>query len=125
MKRYINGGKKHGVVELTRGDDGLYRDAEGTIFALREDGGADHVDRLGIWPFVIPRWMTPKDVLEIAARHDFKYDCPAYQAFHSRAEADRDLRREMRRSSWSILAEPFYIACDIVGRLVWENKKTR
>jgi hypothetical protein len=112
------------VTELTQGTDRLWRSKEGTIFAFRERlGSVDDVDRCGIGIFS----LSKRDPLTDACRpHDYMYSSTAYQAFHTRAEADAELWRLAELvdgSSWKVWllgAIP-----PIFGGAFWENSKTR
>jgi hypothetical protein len=109
--------------------DGFWRDEWNCIYALRDDTFTlDKTNRAGIWPFVIPLLPLDHPVNEAAGPHDFKYSCPVYQAFHTRLEADKDLRRDeklMNKGSWwRVVSEPFFKLARWFGRGAWENKKT-
>ena len=113
------------IVHIGRGNDGFYRDATGTIYALRDDEDvADVIDRCGIGWASLP----VRNPLNPGCRvHDYAYTSSAYQAFHTRKEADEYLRRLIAEtpSKWSVLAWPFYWLSRIFGGKYWENKKTR
>ncbi len=116
------------TIEVRRAIDGLWYDEWGCVYALRDNTfTVDTVDRAGIWPFVVP---LPLDhPVNVAARpHDFKYSCPAYQAFHTRKEADDDLKRDLKilneGSIWKIVARPFRFLARVFGRRAWENDAT-
>jgi hypothetical protein len=116
------------TIEVRRLPDGLWYDQWGCVYALRDDTFTmDKTDRAGIWPFVLPIPLE-HPVNEAARPHDFKYSCPAYQAFHTRLEADRDLRRDQKLmnkgSLWRIVAEPFFLLSRWFGKSAWENDKT-
>lgn len=116
------------AVHLARGNDGFYRDALGTIFALRDDSDTmDLVDRCGIAPFAIPTWF--ERITRACKPHDYKYSSFAYQAFYTRAEADAELERDVRTMAagdwWRILGAPFRWIATRFGGEAWENKDTR
>lgn len=110
------------VVQLSLGDDGLYRDDGGTVFALRDDSTADPVDRCGVYPAVLP-FKIPID--KDCAVHDFMYSSKAYQLFHTREEADAELRDLIASdpSLWRFVAWPFWFLARVFGGKYWENKK--
>lgn len=120
--------KAFGVIELNLFPDGLWRDGGGTIFAIRrEGGGIDPVDQCGIAPFAIPVAITPDDVLAACRVHDYMYETPAYQLFHTRSEADDYLERAIARSKhpiWKLVASPFRWLARQFGRPAWENDAT-
>lgn len=120
------------TVRLVKGADGLWRADNGTIFALTDNSASvDSVDRCGISIFSLPADLSITDACKA---HDYAYSSPAYQLFHTRAEADEMLRRNIEllgEGKWySILATPFYYLARIFGGFggklkLWENKKTR
>src|SRR5689334_18422521 len=120
-RKVING------VELTKGEDGLWRDREGTIFGLAEDDAdADPIVRCGVGVASLPvsdEW-TPG-----CAPHDFAYSSPAYQRFHDRSEADEMLEDHLKfvsTSRWRrALAPAAALAARIAGWPFWEWARTR
>lgn len=113
---------------LVRGEDGLWRDEEGTIIALPEKtSSVDDKVRCGVGVASLPEdhWAT-----DACRPHDYKTSSPAYQAFHNRSEAEDDFDRDL-----GILAERSWgrrivaVALSTISRLsswdFWENKKTR
>ena len=113
-------------IELTRGYDNLWRDPEGCVYAFAElSEDDDPVDRCGVGVLS----LSPKAPITYACKiHDYQYSSPAYQAFYSRGEADRQLRRNIKilgkGTMWGLLAQPFKTIVDIVGSRYWDNKKT-
>lgn len=110
------------VVQIFKMPDGYWRDVWGTIFALRDDASSvDSVDRCGVGAFSLP-----SDVPVDCAPHDYAYSSPAYQAFHTRKEADEYLRSLVRQAPgvWSLLSAPFYFISRIFGGKFWENEAT-
>lgn len=124
-KKYIVT-KTFGVIELSYGSDALWRDDKGTVFALRRDSGSfDESDRCGIYPVVMPF----KTALDLGCKiHDYMYESPAFQLFHTRLDADiyfKTLETEATEHSfWKILVHPFYKAARWFGVAAWENKLT-
>lgn len=111
---------------ITRCEDGMWRDSEGTIYGFPDDSSSyDKVIRCGVWPFALPA----DDPMSIpAAPHDAKYANPTYQKFHTRSEADADLERDIAntQTGWRRhLAKPFYRIVRIFGGLFWDNEETR
>lgn len=114
------------TIELTYCADGLWYDEDGTAYALRkEEGSLDDIDRPGIYPFVMPI-KSPLD--NGCAVHDYLYECPAYQLFHTRKEADEVMlslvKQSTRGSVWSVLTYPFYYITRLLGWFAWENNDT-
>lgn len=127
-KKYIVT-KTFGVIELTLFTDGLWRSADGTIFALRRDSGAiDPVDQCGISPFAIPTWLTPDGVLTACRVHDYMYESPAFQMFHKRSEADEYLKKLVEQNPkngfWRGIGKPFRWLSRKFGKGAWENPGT-
>lgn len=114
------------VIHLSLGNDGFYRDQHGTIFALRDDSDTvDLVDRCGVGVFSLPGNHPLNDACR---SHDYMYSSPAYQAFHSRAEADAELGRLVgliELGSYRPWAPIFEFFSRLFGGKLWENKKTR
>lgn len=115
------------VIELSKGPDGLWRDIDGSVYAYAEQGSStDKEIRCGVGIFSLSKEhpLTPA-----CAIHDYQFSCPAYQAFHTFDEANRQLRRNIKyigKGKWyGVLAQPFKTIVDIFGSQFWDNKKTR
>lgn len=120
---------KNQVIELTKGSDGLWRDADGGVYAYADAGSSvDDKSRCGVGIFSLPEssYLTPA-----CAIHDYQYSSPAYQAFHTRQEADRALRRNIKTIVGSpynpvyLLGQLFKSVVDTLGSQYWDNKNTR
>lgn len=112
------------VIELSLGADGLYRDQDGTVFALRDDSASfDLIDECGVAPFTI---KADEIVNDACKNHDWKYSSPAYQRYHTRNEADQGLRDAIAadKSLWRFVAWPFFFISRMLGSDLWEDKKT-
>ena len=122
---FIAGGK-FGVVELRLNENGFWADPSGVVYALRDSSQSlDDSDRCGIYPFVVP-------VASILDRgcsvHDYLYESPSYQFYHTRAEADAEMLRLHRaapRHPLRVLALPFYWVARLLGGVAWEGKGSR
>jgi hypothetical protein len=112
--------KRWGVLSLTRGSDGFWRDGLGTIFAYSEYSSVDDIARCGVGFFSLPTWHP---LTNYCARHDWVYQSAVFQAFHTRKEADKYLRDliSYEKSLWRYAAWPFYYLTRIFGRFVWEE----
>ncbi len=114
------------VIALSLGEDGLYRDSNGTIYALRDDSDTvDLVDRCGVGVFSLPEGHPLNDACAV---HDKMYSIPAYQAFHSRAEADAELARLVSiidGGKYRVFAPVFQFISWLAGSRLWENRRTR
>ena len=113
------------VITLTLGEDRLWRDQNGTIYGLLDSHSTlDEKIRCGIGPFSLPDGHP----LNRACRaHDAMYSIPVWQKYHTRAEADADLARQLKEkaSGYSkLLVKPFYLIARVLGRFFWENKST-
>lgn len=111
--------------DLIKTPDGLYRDLEGTIWALPEvTPGADPVVQLGIgkiWAFTPEHPWTPAAVF-----HDAAYSNPTYQKFHTRLEADTKLYHDLIAvGAPQHVALLFYGIVRMVGGQFWDNPETR
>lgn len=110
---------------IMKGEDGLWRDQTGCVYALPDAASSlDKEVRAGIGPFSMPEGSPVNDV---AKAHDTAYSTPAYQAFHTRKEADLKLYNDIAAMpTWhKHLALPFYAIVRSLGWLFWENPKTR
>jgi len=121
-KRYIV--FKGETITLTKHEDGLWRSDFGTIYAFREEtSGLNRKDLCGVFPFVIPIENPMSDGCRV---HDGLYSNPAYQAFHTRKEADEHMLRMHKLSTkgsvWGFLSKPFYYLVRVFGGLVWKGK---
>ena len=117
MKRhlYLPVGSDIELLEL--GDDGLYRDSLGTIWALREDGTLKDPDpRCGVGLFSLPESSELNDYCKV---HDAMYSIPAYKAYYTRKEADDALKQLLLNADYPIVGKLFYKLCRIFGRFVW------
>lgn len=118
--RYIVFEKKIHVINKYK--DGLWRDAEGTIFAFADGVSVDPNDVCGVGLFSLPKGHP---LNEVCARHDFAFSCPAYQTFYTRAEADQYLADLATKAGYKRTGILFKWISKIFGVGFWENKKTR
>lgn len=110
------------VEKLTKHSDGLWRDSLGTIWAYSEDSySSDPVSRCGIGFFSLPEACEANLACNA---HDFAYSSPTYQAYHTRKEADEDLKRSLIALNYPVIGPIFYSIARFLGGLFWENKKT-
>lgn len=114
-------------VEVTEGEDGLYRDALGTIYALADDSSSvDDTVRCGVGIASLP---ADSELTAACAPHDFKTSSPAYQRFHNRSEAEADLRRDLGlvATRWynRLLAPVLATISSATSWKFWEWAKTR
>ncbi|MBX9584730.1 MAG: hypothetical protein K2X87_30875 [Gemmataceae bacterium] len=122
MKRSIHG------IEITRGPDGLWRDDQGTVYALVDAAAsADPVVRAGVGPLSLPadHWST-----DGVRAHDFAFSSPTYQRSHARSEADRMLLDHLllvagERPGRRAAAYAFYGLSRAFSWLFWEDRATR
>lgn len=129
MKNAFPGAKRYipfrsEVIELTFGEDGLWRSSDGVIIAYPYEPYDKNDVKAGIGFISMPH---DDPITCLIAAHDYMYECPAYQMFHTRAEADADLKEKLKYAQgWrKILRYPFYIVSRIFGGFWWENNKTR
>ena len=111
------------VWKIARYNDGLWRDEYGCIYALAEDeNSVDQINRCGIGWFSLPKNHPANPSCAV---HDYKYSCLAYQLFHDRAEADYDLKEDLKRQGYTVLGILFWQISKVFGRKYWEVRKTR
>jgi hypothetical protein len=117
--KYIHAGNR--VIELCKDKDGLWRSPSGTVFALAENYTPSEA-QCGAGIFTLPKdsKYTP-----FCGVHDFMYSSPAYQAFHTRSEADEALRIMLSEARHTFIGRVFKFLSRIFGEDLWENKTTR
>lgn len=111
------------VITLTQLEDGLWVDPQGTVWAYQEStASVDDVDRCGIGIFSFDH----SNPLNIYCKiHDYAYSSPAYQAFHTRKEADKQLENMVRSAGYPITSKIFYWITRLLGGFFWERDETR
>lgn len=117
-------------VELTRGEDNQWRDAEGTIYALVDRTyETDTETRLGVGIISLPEHWG----ITLAARyHDYAYSSPTYEMQHERSEADSDLERNLYLIAKEdapdlaalLLSKSFHEAVRDFGSKFWDTTAT-
>lgn len=112
------------VISLTELKPGFWYDPFGTVYALRGDSTADPVKRCGVWPFSVPMNLYFAKLNGSCSPHDYAYDTPVYQAFHTRKEADNYLRDVLIANGYSLLGRLFRSLARMFGGQFWENDKT-
>lgn len=118
------------TVELIRNAQGFWEAPGGTIFAYGElSHTVDPVTRCGIGFFSL---SETNDITDACRPHDFAYNSPVYQAFHTREEADQKLEtditligQELRRPWYQWVGKLFRKVAEVFGGKYWENKETR
>ena len=117
--------KRWGVIKLEKSSvDGFWRDPSGTVYAYAtKEGSVDDVVRCGVGWFS----LSAEDSATAACGvHDYLYQCPVYQAFHNRSEAEDHLRSLLSQTDHrEFLAEPFGFLAHEFGGQFWEEDKTR
>lgn len=116
---------KGSIITITQDSDGLWYDDNNTIYAYSEP--KDSVDtevRAGIGWFSLPS----DSLLSAYSRgHDHAYSSPAYQAFHTRKEADEYLEACLKLCPGydaTVVPELFTFLSRMFGSFFWENKQT-
>lgn len=107
---------------ITKCTDGLWRDADGTIYGLTDDeNSVDIVIRCGVgWASL----LEDSKYTDACKAHDYAYTSPAYQLFHTREEADEMLRKHTSLLGSNLLGRVFHLVSRLLGKKYWENKKT-
>ena len=113
------------VVLLKSSVDGFWRDQFETIYAyIDKTESVDDVNRCGVGAFS----LDIDNPLNAACKpHDYAYQSPAYQAFHTRKEADfylRQLIEMMPGYKDSLTATLFEFLARQQGFRFWENEAT-
>lgn len=109
--------------------DGLWRSDDGTIWAYIDAASMnDPVSACGVG-LDLPNWTGwMRKLNEACGPHDFKYSSPAYQAFHTRSEADADLLRDTHEMAdgawWAPIGTAFAWIARKFGGKFWENRST-
>lgn len=108
--RYI-ATKRWGVFELTQGTDGLWRDSDGSIWALADYAHtSDTVNRCGIG---VASLDVNNPLTKDCKPHDYAYSCLAFQVFYTRLQADDYLATLVRfdrdAGLWRLMALPAWI----------------
>lgn len=110
------------VEKLTRNDKGFWVDSKGTVWALSDDSASvDPITRCGVGVFSLPK---DSPLNELCSEHDYLYSSPAYQAYHTRQQADSELERIFKESGRPLVGRLFYRLARWFGSSFWENKDT-
>lgn len=104
--------------------DGLWRSPDGCIFGYPNKDYDPEDAVCGVWLLHMPEGDLMN---ELAAPHDYEYECPVYQLYHTRKEADEELLKRFKTAAgWRrVLAYPFYALVRLFGGILWENAETR
>jgi len=114
-------------IGLSLGDDGLWRDRHGTVYALREAANSvDDKDVCGVGAIALPDTPTFHRLNSACTPHEFMYSSPGYQAFHTRWEADAHLFWSLFKTGYGAPFAPFaWGVSRVLGGRYWENERTR
>lgn len=85
----------------------------------------DHKPQCGIGLLTLPNWPFFRKMNEACAVHDHLYESPAYQAYHTREEADWLLERLLALSGHPLFGALAAKVSSLYGASLWENPKTR
>lgn len=115
-------------VKLLRYPDGLWRDADGTVYALEDPKySKDDKKRAGVGVFSLPE---DHPISQASGPHDYAFSSPAYQAFHNRVEADlmelKNVAALMGKRNWRTRLQLWAIKL-LLRRFsdgYWENEAT-
>lgn len=118
---------KHKVIPLHKGEDGFWKDIDGTIYAFSDDTySVDPVKRCGIGSISLPE-NSPLNAG--CDGHEYMYSSPVFQMFHTRKEADEWLKQSLdilSKNKWySFVPRLFSNLASWFGGKYWENKTTR
>ena len=117
-------------MELTRDEQGLWRDEFNCVWALPEKAfSVDDDNGAGVGIFKWRSWFPwAKKLNRAAAVHDWMYSCPAWQVFNTREESDSYLKYLIKvgadgDGSW-MLAHTFKQLSRKFGADFWEVEAT-
>lgn len=114
------------VITLTKNSNGFWQDDFGTIYAYADSStSVDNKPQCGVGMATLPDWPIFKVINDICGLHDYKYESPVYQAFHTRAEADVALQNDLASQGYPVLGEAFALIAERLGAPLWENLSTR
>jgi hypothetical protein len=109
-------------MEITLGEDGLWRNADGVVFAFADkENSMDEKTRCGVGVLSLPETDPATFACSL---HDFKYASKGYQHFNSREKADKDFLRDLENSKINLVKRKImYTIVRIFGRFFWEKNK--
>lgn len=112
-------------VKLTVDEDGLLRDPDGCIWAMRDRSNeVDPRSICGVFPVAVPDWPVFRELNDACGPHDFVTSSPEYQWFHTFEEATEVLSLIGKTKRWWWLERPFkWVAGSWLGRQFWEGKR--
>lgn len=119
------------IIELTYdGPPYFWRDEHACIWGFAETSSSvDNNSGCGVGILKWYSWLPWAKKLNRACKpHDFIYSCPAWQAFHTRYEADSYLKYLIKVGAEGdgshLLAQAFKQLSREFGDALWENKET-
>ena len=111
------------LIPIYRSIEGVWKDSWGTVYALRDKTASiDPVDRCGVGFFSLPE---DHPLTKICARHDYFYESPVFQAFHTRAEADEALWIYSKILGFPTAGRVMRFIARVFGGIFWDNRSTR
>lgn len=113
------------VIQVFKSSKDRWYDTKGTEYAYSDSKNSiDSKNRCGVGWFSLAEDDSRNDA---CAPHDFAYSSPAYQAFHTRAEADymlKELLEKIPEAKGTMTPEIFYGISRELGFHFWENPET-
>ena len=120
--RYI--ALRSGTTRLICGADNLWRDETGCIWALVDPkSSTDKVETCGAFGLNLPDTAYFRPLNDACRPHDYAYSAPAYQAFHSREEADAYLESLLRIQGYGFIGRVFRKISSWFGKGLWEGDR--
>lgn len=117
---------KERVMPLFMDTRGFWVSTSGGKFAFRDKSNSvDDKSQCGVGIFTLPDWGVFREINEAGAVHDYMYESPVYQAFHTRKEADEYLGKLLELKGHTVIGKVFSNVAKLLGWLFWENPKTR
>lgn len=115
-------------ITIIKGDDNLWRDAAGTVYALEDPAFSKDDDvRPGVGGLGLPADHWSVDGIRA---HDYAFSSPQFQRSYTRSQADRMLLDHMLSISGDSRAKrltsyAFYGACRLASWIWWDVPETR
>lgn len=105
---------------------GFWVSVHGAKFAFRDKSkSVDDKVRCGVGVLTLPDWSFFEEINEACGVHDYMYESPVYQAFHTRTEADDYLNELLRLKGHPLVGSVFSSVANLLGVPWWENEETK
>lgn len=106
--------------------NGIWYDQDGGMWDFADPSSSvDQKARCGVGLLSLPDWPFFRKLNEACGVHDHLYESPAYQAFHTREEADTLLENLLALSEHPRFGRFARRVSELYGADLWENPHTR